>query len=98
MQLALGKISWDQNNISSKAYKSQKAKQPDSGDTSLPNLLVHALALCGLSSKHKHRLVSQLWAGHTLYEAEFSPVHHSFLKVIQGKILVLPQFGTGPIT
>lgn len=58
MQLALGKISWDQSNISSKAHKAQKAKQPDRGGTSLPNLVVHRLALCGLSRKHKYRLAS----------------------------------------
>lgn len=35
MRLALGKISWDQRNIPSKAYKAQKAKQPDRDGTSL---------------------------------------------------------------
>lgn len=86
MQLALGKISWDQSNIYSEAYKARKAKQPDRSGTSLPDLLVHRFAPSGLSRKHKYQLVLYLWAGDTLDEAEFSPVHHSFLTDVQGKI------------
>lgn len=57
---------------------------------SLPTLLIHTLYLCGLGRKHMYSLLSQLHAEDILHEAELPAVHHSFLTVVQGKILVLP--------